>query len=162
MSNKSPAKDTEEKQYIIQFFNSKNEIDNIEAKEETMPVDEATERWNMNRTILRLYEKGMQEDQKLRKTYAKILIGILIATLISLIVLFVLRGVNVLNYSDTAFNIFVTGGIAEVFLLIRTIVKYLFKDNLTQPLNTVLESSNRINQKNNKRKFLDRDNTKYN
>ncbi len=157
MSNKSPAHNTDEKKYIIQFFNSKNEIDNIEAKEETKPVDEATERWNMNRTILRLYEKGMQEDQQLRKTYAKILIGILIVTLISLIVLFILRGINILNYSDTAFNIFVTGGIAEVFILIRTIVKYLFKDNLTQPLNTILESSNKINQKYNKKRTFNKE-----
>ena len=149
MSKKTPAKGTLDKEYVITFFNKKNEILDYEAETDSKSIDEVTEKWNMNRRILRIYEKGMEEDQDLRKTYAKILIGILIFTLIVLIVVFILRGADVLKYSDTTFNIFVTGGIAEVFLLIKTIVKYLFKDNLTQPINIILENNNKIIYKNN-------------
>ena len=153
MSKKTPAKGTLDKEYVITFFNKKNEILDYEAETDSKSIDEVTEKWNMNRRILRIYEKGMEEDQDLRKTYAKILIGILIFTLIVLIVVFILRGADVLKYSDTTFNIFVTGGIAEVFLLIKTIVKYLFKDNLTQPLNIILENNNKVRQKSNKMLF---------
>lgn len=153
MSKKTPAKGTLDKEYVITLFNKKNEILDYEAETDSKSIDEVTEKWNMNRRILRIYEKGMEEDQDLRKTYAKILIGILIFTLIVLIVVFILRGADVLKYSDTTFNIFVTGGIAEVFLLIKTIVKYLFKDNLTQPLNIILENNNKVRQKSNKMLF---------
>lgn len=47
-----------------------------------------------------------------------------------------------MHYSDTTFNIFITGGIAEIFVLVRIIVKYLFKDNLTNALNIILENNN--------------------
>ena len=60
-----------------------------------------------------------------------------------------------LIYSDSTFNIFITGGIAEVFVLVRVIVKYLFKDNLTNALNIILENNNQVkyHKKNNKNKI---------
>ena len=86
---------------------------------------------------------------------AKILVGILIGDLIALIVIFILVGCNVLKYSDFAFNLFITGGIAEVFVLVKIIIEYLFKDNLTGVLNIILTNnnkfkSNNFNRKNNK------------
>lgn len=96
----------------------------------------------MNDKIINIFVKNIDEDQKLRKRYATILIMILAIELIALIAIFMLKGLNILNYSDTTFNIFITGGIAEVFVLVRIIVKYLFKDNLTNALNIILENNN--------------------
>ena len=79
-----------------------------------------------------------------KKKYAIILIVILAIQLLALITIFVLKGYGILIYSDSTFNLFITGGIAEVFVLVRVIVKYLFKDNLTNALNIILENNNKV------------------
>ena len=61
-----------------------------------------------------------------------------------MIIIFVLKGCNVLDYSDSTFNLFITGGIAEVFTLIMVIVKYLFNDNLTEALKIILTNNNQV------------------
>lgn len=68
--------------------------------------------------------------------------GVVIFQLIALITIFVLQGIGLLSYSDVSFNIFVTGGIAEVYVLVRVIVKYLFNDNLTDLLKIILRANN--------------------
>ena len=80
----------------------------------------------------------------MRQKYAVILIVILSIELSALILIFILKGLNILNYSDSSFNLFITGGIAEIFVLVRVIVKYLFKDNLTNALNIILRNNNPI------------------
>ena len=96
----------------------------------------------MNNKIVDLFTENISKDQELKSTYAVILIGILAVQLIALLIIFILKGCNVLNYSDSTFNIFISGGIAEVFVLVRVIVKYLFKDNLTNSLNIILKNNN--------------------
>ena len=96
----------------------------------------------MNNKIIDLFIKNIEQDQKLRNRYATILIGSLIGLLVALVTIFILNGIGILNYSETTFNIFITGGIAEVFVLVRIIVKYLFKDNLTEALKIIIESNN--------------------
>ena len=78
----------------------------------------------------------------MRQVYAKILVGILIVDLIVLNIIFILVGCGVLEYSNFAFNLFITGGIAEIFVLVKIIVEYLFKDNLTDTLKIILTNSN--------------------
>ena len=97
----------------------------------------------MNNRVLELFVKNIEQDQKLRNKYAMILIGILAIELIVLMTIFVLKGCKVLEYSDGTLNIFVSGGIAEVFLLVRVIVKYLFKDNLTEAFKIILRNNNK-------------------
>lgn len=137
-----PAENTKEN--IRKIFDSKDKVSRIiEDKQEDMtPINEINKKWNMNDRIIDLFIKNIGTDQELRKTYAAILIGILIIELIALILIFILKGANILNYSDSTFNIFITGGIAEIFVLVRVIVKYLFKDNLTNALNIILENNN--------------------
>lgn len=147
MNNKNPAKGTEDKyEIILNMFKHKNEIKNIEDDEDTKPIDEVSKKWNMNEKILELFTDTIQRDQDLKEKYAVILIIILCIQLVALITIFILKGCEVLSYSDSTFNIFISGGIAEVFVLVRVIVKYLFKDNLTSALNTILESNNKIKQ----------------
>lgn len=147
----NPAKGTKEdyREIVLRMFNSKNEIIDTEEQEETKPIDELTKKWNMNEKIVSLFTENITKDQKLRGKYAIILICFLAFELVALLVIFILRGCNVLNYSDSSLNIFITGGLAEIFILIRVIVKYLFKDNLTNALNIILENNNKIRQKRN-------------
>lgn len=151
MSKKSniSARHTEEnkdltRELIINMLNSKKDVTKVEEQDNTKAIDELSKKWNMNDKIIGLFAEGISKDQELRGKYAKILIGILIVQLLALFVVFVLRGCNVLNYSDSTLNIYISGGIAEVFVLVRVIVKYLFKDNLTSSLNIILENNNKI------------------
>ena len=114
-------------------------VDNVE---ENKTIDEVSKKWNMNEKILETFVGNIAEDQKLKQRYATILIGVLIFQLIALITIFVLQGIGLLSYSDVSFNIFVTGGIAEVYVLVRVIVKYLFNDNLTDLLKIILRANN--------------------
>ena len=114
-------------------------VDNVE---DNKTIDEVSKKWNMNEKILEAFVCNIAEDQKLKHRYATILIGVLIFQLAALITIFVLQGIGLLSYSDVSFNIFVTGGIAEVYVLVRVIVKYLFNDNLTDLLKIILRANN--------------------
>lgn len=127
------------------MFDDKTELVE-EIENNNKPIDEVSKKWNMNDKILELFAENIVEDQKLKNTYAVILIIILAIQLIALLTIFILRGLRILEYSDSTFNIFVTGGIAEVFILIRVIVNYLFKDNLSNSLNIILENNNNKNK----------------
>lgn len=124
------------------MFDTAQEKQDIETQEKNIPVDEVKKKWDMNDKIVELFVDNIGQDQTLRNRYAIILIVILAILLVALITIFVLKGAGVLNYSDTTFNIFVSGGIAEVFLLVRVIVKYLFKDNLTEALKIIITTNN--------------------
>lgn len=122
-------------------------VDNVE---DNKTIDEVSKKWNMNEKILEAFVCNIAEDQKLKHRYATILIGVLIFQLVALITIFVLQGIGLLSYSDVSFNIFVTGGIAEVYVLVRVIVKYLFNDNLTDLLKIILRANNIYGNKNKK------------
>lgn len=122
-------------------------VDNVE---DNKTIDEVSKKWNMNEKILEAFVCNIAEDQKLKHRYATILIGVLIFQLAALITIFVLQGIGLLSYSDVSFNIFVTGGIAEVYVLVRVIVKYLFNDNLTDLLKIILRANNIYGNKNKK------------
>ena len=124
----------EAKENIKRIFDSKDKVTKINENkdEKIIPINEINKKWDMNDRIVDLFIKNIVTDQNLRQKYAVILIIILSIELIALILIFILKGLNILNYSDSTFNLFITGGIAEVFVLVRVIVKYLFKDNLTK------------------------------
>lgn len=144
----------EYKEQLLRMFNAKNEISEKKKDEIIKPIDEATKKWNTNDRITNLFANKIEKDTELKGTYAKILIGILIFQLVVLNILFILKGCGVLKFSDTTFNIFITGGIAEIFVLVRTIVKYLFSDDLTELLKIILKANNYKfkDDKNNKQK----------
>lgn len=155
MSNNNPAIGTKEiyKEEILKKIGGKPKV--LEAIEE-QPKNEFDQIWNMNNKIVGLFEKNIEKDQKMRNIYAIILLGILIAELIALVVIFILIGCDVLHYSELAMDLFITGGIAEVFVLVKVIVQYLFKDNLTNALNIILRNNNQVKYKNKKNKISDK------
>lgn len=132
---------------------NKNKISSIESKK-AKTVDEITRKWDMNDKIIELFREKIKNDNNLKSKYAIVLMGILIVQLLLLNLWFFLKGREILIFSDKTFNIFITGGIAEIFVLVRLIIKYLFNDNLSQPLNTILENNNikNYNKKNNNKK----------
>lgn len=165
METKANIPAEEAKENIKKLFDSKDKVTKINENnnEKIVPINEINKKWDMNDRIIDLFIKNIGADQDLRKKYAVILIRILSIELIALIVIFVLKGLNILKYSDSTFNLFITGGIAEVFVLVRVIVKYLFKDNLTNALNIILENNNPIkrytnNYNKNKIKNKDKEN----
>ena len=148
-----PAKDAKEN--IRKILDSKDNVSRLDESknEQYRPINEINKKWDMNDRIIDLFTENIEKDQELRQKYAVILIIILSIELLSLIVIFILKGAGVLNYSDSTLNLFITGGIAEVFVLVRVIVKYLFKDNLTNALNIILENNNPIKRYTNSRYY---------
>lgn len=143
MSKDNPAIEANEKykKEVLRSLNNKQE----ELKSnKPQKLSEFENKWNMNNKIIELFANNIEKDQELKQKYSSILITILAIQLLALLIIFILKGVGVLSYSDSTFNIFVSGGIAEVFVLVRIIVKYLFKDNLTNALNIILENNNQI------------------
>ena len=126
------------------LFKDKKELQDTKDETTDIHIDEIAKKWSMNDKIVDLFANNMEKDQRLRETYAVILIKLLAVMLVTLIAIFVLAGCGLLNYSETSFNIFITGGIAEVFILVRVIVNYLFKDNLTKALTIILENNNQL------------------
>ena len=142
-NNKDPYKEI-----ILNILNDnsskKSKINDFENKDKIKerPIDEKSEKWNLNTKITTLFETKIESDTKLKRRYAMALIILLIITVIALNVWFFLKGIGVLNFSDTTFNIFISGGLAEIFVLVKIIVKYLFNDNLTELLRLILDRNN--------------------
>lgn len=157
---KNPAIETKEdnidmeetKKLLLNMLDNKKNIKNIEEQEDAKAIDENIKKWNTNDKILELFAIKIKKDTKLKERYAIILISILISQLIILNVLFVLKGKGVLEFSDTTFNIFITGGIAEIFVLVKIIVEYLFKDDLSELLKIILKANNYKFRDNNDKK----------
>lgn len=146
----NPATETKEddidieetKKVLLYMLDKKKNIKNIEEQEDAKAIDENRKKWNTNDKILELFAEKIKKDTELKEKYAIILIGILIAQLIILNILFILKGREILILPDTTFNIFISGGIAEIFVLVKIIVEYLFKDDLAELLKIILKANN--------------------
>lgn len=130
------------KKYIEEIQKVFDKKENLESQEKVTAIDEVKKKWAMNDKIIELFVDNIGKDQKLRNKYAIILIVILGIELLALLTIFVLQGAGVLNYKDSTLNIFISGGIAEIYVLVRVIVKYLFKDNLTETLKIIISTNN--------------------
>lgn len=140
MSNKNnSAKNAKDNEDIIKIFDKQNDL---KSQEKNNTIDEVNKKWNTNDRITNLFADKIEKDTKLKGRYAVILIGILIFQLIILNIIFILKGAGVLKFADSTFNIFITGGIAEIFVLVKTIVKSLFNDDLTELLKIILKANN--------------------
>ena len=114
--------------------------ESIEKQKTDIKLDEYVVRnkWQVYKDLVFIFKDRSSNDNDLKKKYSKILIQILINQLIVMNIIFVLKGLNILNFGDATFNIFITATIAEVFTLVTTIVKYLFTDKLTDLISRLL------------------------
>lgn len=140
--------------YIFNNLNKSQRVTNS-SKDKSKPVDEKARKWAVNEKVVKLFEDSINNELELKNKYAVILIVILAIQLVILNVIFILAGLGILKYSDVSFNLFITGGIAEIFVLVRVIVKHLFNNNLADALNIILDRNNQgnnFNYKNNMKK----------
>ena len=149
----NPAKtEAEEILRINKLLSGLNDGDKMTKSVEAKPqnVDEVANKWKINNKIMDLFSEKIANDTKLKGRYATALIIILAIQLVLLNTWFVMKGLQKLSIADSTFNIFISGGIAEVFLLVRIIVKYLFSDNLSDLLKMVIRVNNIGANKNNR------------
>ncbi len=142
---KNPASTRPESiEKINKLLDELSDTDKITKSVDSKPqtVDEVANKWEINKKIMELFEDRMKNDSELKKGYAKILIGILIVQLLALNTWFGLKGFKIIDFADSTFDIFITGGIAEVFALVGIIVRYLFNDNLSDLLKLVIRVTN--------------------
>lgn len=142
---------------VKKIFNNLNKSQRVTnfSKDKSKPVDEKARKWAVNEKVVKLFEDSINNELGLKNKYAVILIIILAIQLVALNVIFILTGLGIFKYSDVSFNLFITGGIAEVFVLVRVIVKHLFNNNLADALNIILDRNNQgniSNYKNNVKK----------
>lgn len=149
---KYPAINTEEyKRTISEMFKKAIEKNDEQEEERNAPIDEVKKKWDMNDQITKLFANKIKSDTELKSSYAVILVGILVVQLLILDLFFVLKGCNILKFADSTFNIFITGGLAEIYVLVKIIVQYLFNDNLTELLKIILRTNNNNNYRDNKK-----------
>ena len=104
-------------------------------------MNEAKERLVLDSEVIHTFTKGIESDQKIKRIYAFILLGVFIAQVVAFNVFFILVGMNILNFDNSTLNIYIVGAFLEIIFLIKIIVSYLFKDNITIPLSNVLEKN---------------------
>ncbi|MGP7732849.1 hypothetical protein ACTZQ0_00955 [Oceanimonas smirnovii] len=97
----------------------------LKAKEADR-LDEEYKREEVNGK--KLDNAGKAQDNSLKKTYGLSLLGILAVQLIVMNAVFVLVGLDKLDYKDWALHLYVTGTLAEIFALVLIVTKYLFSN----------------------------------
>ena len=139
---------------IFNKLDNSKKVTNI-SKDKPQTVDEIIKKWTVNEKIVKLFENSINNELELKQKYAITLIIILAIQLIILNIIFILVGTGKLKYTNSTFNLFITGGLAEIFILIKVIVKHLFNNNLAESLNIILDRNNQrinYNYKNNFKK----------
>lgn len=90
--------------------------------------------------INNIYNKNANTDRKTKSIYAYVLLGMLCFQTIATTAIFVCKGLNILKYSDSTFNIYISGTMIQIVLLVEIIVKYLFTDNLSAIIKNMLDN----------------------
>lgn len=85
----------------------------------------------------------MKTDRRLKKVYGVILLILLVFQLVAVNIIFIFGGMGKLKYSNTIFDIFITGSLIEVAVIVRKVVKYLFTDNISKTFNDMMERQDR-------------------
>lgn len=142
--NKNYFDNSGDRETMIRIFESLNDADKIKENSENIPksIDEVSRKWKLNDQVVDLFSDSINKDINLKEKYALVLVAMLGIQLVALDGIFIASGLGFLNFSDLSFNIFITGTLGEIFGLVVVIVKYLFKDNLSESLKIILRSTN--------------------
>ncbi len=135
------SSEEEERDILDSIFSSVKIEDKAKPEEKSENVDERIERFKLDSEVIHTFTDGIKEDRKLKKGYAIVLIVIFILQLVVFNAVFILCGYKNLKYDATTLNVYIAGGIIEVVALIKIIVSYLFKDNMTESLKSILEKN---------------------
>lgn len=128
---------------LSKIYGSLKETDSVKEKEHynSESLDETVERLKLDSEVIHSFTANAADDRKLKTKYAKVLIIILGVQLIFFNAIFVVCGLGKLNYPESILKLYVGGGLLEIISLVAIIVKYLFKDNISLSLNSILEKN---------------------
>lgn len=128
---------------LSQIYGSLEEEKLVRENEypEKESFSEAKERLQLDSEVIHSFTANVDEDRKLRKGYAKILIWLLFIQLLFFNGVFVACGLEKLAYEESTLRLYIGGGLLEIVSLVAIIVKYLFKDNVSMSLNSILEKN---------------------
>lgn len=130
---------------VKQVQSTKEEIESKDIK--TLIADR---KWKIYEKIVDSFNERTDKDNVIKDKYSKWLFVILVIQLVALDLVFFLKGMHVLDLSDSTLNIFITASIAEIFALVTIIVNYLFTDKLTNLLGKILSDEDK-NEKRDKK-----------
>lgn len=140
--NKIKSKNNKDtNQYVMDVFNQGTK----KVNEDLLKGKSSSETILLNsdlkirETILHLYEFESKNDSKLKKTFAIIILIILIGQLIITYTIFILIGLKILKFSELTINILISATLLETYGLINVILKYLFNHDLKQLLLNILD-----------------------
>lgn len=128
-----------------EFDNSDVEIDEIKSSEERQSFDEVQEKLKTHSQVREAFSNNAKTDRILKIIYGIILLILLVLEIVVVNVIFILGGLGILQYSDITFDIFIGGSLIEVVLIVKIVVKYLFTDNITKPLNSMIDHNHEKN-----------------
>ena len=75
----------------------------------------------------KLKNDNLETDIKLKKSYAKWLIGVMIGQLLIMNIVFIFVGLDFMKYNEYILHLYISGTLLELFGLVLVITKYLFK-----------------------------------
>lgn len=130
---------------VKQVQSTKEEIESKDIK--TLIADR---KWKVYEKIVDSFNERTDKDNVIKDKYSKWLFVILVIQLVALDLVFFLKGMHVLDLSDSTLNIFITASIAEIFALVTIIVNYLFTDKLTNLLGKILSDEDKNEKKDKK------------
>lgn len=130
---------------VKQVHSTKEEIESKDIK--TLIADR---KWKVYEKIVDSFNERTDKDNVIKDKYSKWLFVILVIQLVALDLVFFLKGMHVLDLSDSTLNIFITASIAEIFALVTIIVNYLFTDKLTNLLGKILSDEDKNEKKDKK------------
>ena len=112
---------------------------------QTKSFDEVKESFELKRKAVDTFSANITSNINIKKIYSVILICMLAFQFLALDTIFILVGFNVLHYSKTTLNLFLTIGFLELIGLVTVVVKYVFADNISESLKIILgvESKNK-------------------
>lgn len=103
----------------------------VSNEEDAQPFDEIQEELKTHKEVRNAFITNARTDTILKRVYGGVLLAMLTIQLIAINVIFILGGCEVLKYSDSTFDIFITGALIEVAIIVKIVVKYLFADNIS-------------------------------
>lgn len=132
-------KEEELKEEVNNIFNTLNshKINPAKKVARTKSVDEIKNNFELQNKVVSSFCENISSDIKIKKKYSVILIIVLAVQFVALDLIFVAVGAGWLKYSDFTLNIFIGAIFLELIGLVAVIVKYLFKDNITESLRII-------------------------
>ena len=124
---------------VSSAFDELEDTDRVcDDNSQTKSFDEVKESFELKRKAVDTFSDNITTNIEIKRNYSFILIITLGIQFLALDTIFILVGCNVLQYSKTTLNLFLTIGFLELIGLVTIVVKYVFADNISESLKIIL------------------------